>query len=114
MELAYRQAGDYLIPNLIPPESPKVGKYGMLRHEYLLSRKRGIFDGMMAAGTLNAHLEEIDRLANETVEGLISKMAKEQKVTEKLKAEDPMKWVGLMNNIKESAEETVLNDLIYS
>ena len=69
---------------------------------------------MLFKGTLNQHLEQIDREANEMMERLTEQMAKAEGVTEKLKAEDQMAWVGAMNNIKARAEEIVLNDLIYA
>ena len=69
---------------------------------------------MMLSDRLNPHLEEVDKAANTMLEKLISKMAQEQGVTEALKASDPMRGVGLMNNIKASAEEVVLKELVYS
>ncbi len=114
MEPTYRQEGDYLLPNLEAPESPKIGKYGMLRHRYLHDHKRAIFTGMLLSGELNSHLEQIDREATETVEKLTLQMAKEQGVNEQMKATDQMKWVGMMNSLKASAEEIVLRELIYS
>lgn len=68
---------------------------------------------MLSSGKLGHHLEEIDQSANEMFERLVKQMAEKQGVTEKLKANDQMKWVGLMNNIRSAAEEVVLNDLIY-
>ena len=114
MELTYTMQGDYRLPNLIPPESPKVGKYGMLRHSYLRKHREGLYTGMLMKGTLNAHLEEVDREANRMLEQLTTQMAQEQGVTEELKEKAPMQWVGLMNNIRSQAEETILNELIYS
>jgi dsDNA-specific endonuclease/ATPase MutS2 len=69
---------------------------------------------MLFKGTLNQHLEQIDREANEMMERLTEQMAKAEGLTEQLKAEDQMAWVGAMNNIKARAEEIVLNDLIYA
>ena len=111
--LTYHREGDYLIPDLEPPESPKIGKYGTMRHQYLRSCHRGIFDGMLLEGSLNAHLEEIDRQANEMMERLTAQMAQREGVTEALKARDQMAWVRAMNSIKNRAEEIVLHDLIY-
>ena len=85
MELTYTMQGDYRLPNLIPPESPKVGKYGMLRHSYLRKHREGLYTGMLMKGTLNAHLEEVDREANRMLEQLTTQMAQEQSVTEELK-----------------------------
>ncbi|MBQ7645886.1 MAG: TnpV protein [Clostridia bacterium] len=114
MTLTYKQTGDYLIPDLKAPESPKVGKYGMLRHQYLRQNKRAIFTGLQISGKLNSHLEQIDKEATERVETLVKQMAKEQNVNEERKATDQMKWVQMMNSLRASAEEIVLNELIYS
>ena len=113
-ELTYHWEGDYLIPDLEAPEAPGIGKYGTMRHQYLRSHHRGIFDGLLLKGTLNAHLEETDRRANEMMERLITQMAKVEGVTEALKARDQMAWVRAINNIKNRAEEIVLRDLIYA
>ena len=113
MELTYRKEGDYFLPNLEAPESPKIGKYGMLRHQYLRNHKRAILTGMQMSGELNSHLEQIDREATEEVERLTKQMAKEQGVDEKLKKTDQMKWVQMMNSLKASAEEIVFRELIY-
>ena len=114
MELTYTMQGDYLIPDLTVPESPKLGKYGMLRRTFLREHRDGIYTGMLLNGTLNSHLEEVDRQANEMMERLTRQMAEKQGVTERLKAEDQMKWVQMMNSIRHSAEEVILNDLIYA
>ena len=113
MELTYRMQGDYRLPNLIPPESPKVGKYGMLRHSYLRKHREGLYTGMLMEGTLNAHLEEVDREANRMLEQLTTQMALEQGVTEELKLQDQMEWVRRMNNIKTNAEEIVCKNIIF-
>jgi len=114
MELTYRQEGDYLLPNLEVPESPKIGKYGRLRQEFLRSSRRPIYTGMLLRGNLNAHLEQTDREANELMEELAGQMARQEGVDERLKASDQMLWVQRMNSIRQRAEETVLHDLIYA
>ena len=114
MELTYRTEGDYRLPNLDVPEAPRVGKYGMLRRSYLRKNRNGIYTGMMLSGKLDSHLAEIDRQATEMVDRLTERMAAEQGVNESLKASDQMKWVGLMNNIRASAEEVVLTELVYA
>lgn len=114
LELTYHWEGDYLIPDLEPPEAPKIGKYGTLRHKYLRNNHRGIFDGMLLEGSLNPHLEQIDRQANEMMERLTAQMAQAEGVTEQLKAQDQMAWVAAMNSIKNRAEEIVLHDLIFA
>lgn len=113
-ELTFHRNGDYLIPDLAAPEAPRIGKYGTLRHQYLRNHHRGIFDGMLLKGTLNAHLEEIDRQANEMMERLTAQMAQREGVTEALKARDQMAWVRSMNSIKNRAEEIVLQELVYA
>ena len=112
--LTYTMQGDYLIPDLIPPESPKVGKYGMLRHSYLREKRAALFTGMLLSGKLNSHLEEIDRQANSMMEQLVKQLAQTEGVTEALKAQDQMEWVKQMNNIRSRAEQEVMESLIYS
>ena len=114
LKLTYHWEGDYLIPDLEPPEAPRIGKYGTMRHNYLRDYHTGVFDGILLSGKLNANLEEVDRQANEMMELLTTQMAKAEGVTEQLKAADQMSWVGAMNNIKARAEEIVLNELIYA
>lgn len=114
MEVTYTVQGDYQLPNLSAPEAPKVGKYGMLRRSYLANHRHGIYVVMLLEGTLNAHLEEIDRQATEMVEQLTEQMTREQGVTESLKASDQMKWVGLMNNFRAAAEEMALAEIVYA
>ena len=114
MELTYTTRGDYLLPDLNVPGSPKIGKYGMLRRSYLREHRDGIYTGMLLSGKLNGHLEEIDRTANEMMNRLTAELAKAQGVTESLKASNQMKWVSLMNNIRNQAEEIVMTELVYS
>ena len=114
MILTYHQEGDYLFPDLTVPEAPKLGKYGMLRRRYLRKHKNGYYTGLQLRGKLDRHLEEINQQAKEMIEHLVSRLVKEQDVTEKLKAQDQLKWVGMMNNIRASAEEVVLKELIYT
>ena len=114
MELTYTTQGDYLIPDLTVPESPKLGKYGMLRRTFLREHRDGIYTGMLLNGTLNSHLEEGDRQAQKMLDDLTEQMKALNGVTEQLKAEDQMRWVQMMNSIRHSAEEVILNDLIYA
>ena len=90
LELTYHLEGDYLIPDLEPPEAPQIGKYGTMRHNYLRDYHTGVFDGMLFKGILNQHLEEVDRQANEMMERLTTQMVKAEGVTEQLKAVDQM------------------------
>ena len=114
MELTYTMQGDYLIPDLTVPESPKLGKYGMLRRTFHGEARAGIYTGMLLNGTLNSHLEEVDRQAQKMLDDLTEQMKALNGVTEQLKAEDQMRWVQMMNSIRHSAEEVILNDLIYA
>lgn len=116
MELTYRMEGDYRVPNLtVPEEAPVIlGKYALLRKKYLKQHRRILYLNLLTAGMLNAHLTEIEQTATSRIEQLTAQMAAAQGVTEKLKAENQMQWVGLMNNIRHSAEESVLSDLIYN
>lgn len=113
LELTYHWEGDYLIPNLEPPEAPRIGKYGTMRHNYLRDYHRGVFDGMLLSGKLNAHLEEVDRQANEMMDILTAQMAKAEGVIEQLKADDQMEWVRRMNSIRNRSEEIVCSEVIY-
>ena len=114
MNLTYHQEGEYLMPDLIPPEIPKIGKFGMQRLEFLRQHRRPLYSGLMMNGTLNSHLEEIDRTADQMLERLMEQMALTEGVTETLKAENQMEWVARMNSIRSRAEEMILNDLIYA
>ena len=114
-EIAYRTVGDYLIPELeAPQEEYSIGKYGMMRRTYLKEHRRSLYSIMLMNGTLLSHLEETDKAATEQVKRIVSQMAQAEGVTEELKAQDPLKWTGLMNNLLHSAEETVLGELVYS
>ena len=112
MELTYHREGDYLIPDLVAPEAPTLGKYGMLRRSYLKKHRNAIYTAMQITGKLDTHLQEIDQQATRMMERLITQMTHTQGVTEELKAQDQLRWVGLMNNIQQAAEEIVLSDLV--
>ena len=114
MEITYTLVGDYYRPNLIAPESPKVGRWGMLRFNYLRKHRESLYTIMLMENTLNSHLEEIDRQAQEMEQQIVSQLAQQEGVTEQLKAEKQMKWVAKMSNIRNRADEIILNDLIYA
>ena len=113
-QLTYHREGDYMIPNLTEPEVESIGIWGRRRKEYLKKHRNGIYTGMLLSGKLNAHLAEIDRQAEEMFEHLTRQMAAKQGVTEQLKAENQMAWVGVMNNIRNVVEEVILEALICS
>ena len=113
-ELTYHREGDYLLPDLIPPESPNIGVWGLRRRRFLQQHHDGIYTGMLLSGKLNAHLEEIDRSANEMFDLLVKQYAAREGITEQLKATDQMEGVRQMNSIRERAEEIVSKELIFS
>lgn len=112
-ELTYHREGDYLLPDLIPPEAPHIGIWGIRRRDYLRKYHDGIYTGMLLSSKLNAHLEEIDRSANEMFDLLMEQYAIREGVTEQLKAENQMEWVRQMNSIKKRITEIVLQECIY-
>lgn len=114
MKLEYRKCGDYLIPNLELPPKPAIGKYGEMRHSYLRKHKEALFTALMIQDKLNSHLKEIDRTAQDMYDCLINQFKQQYGITEKLKAENQMLWVHMMNEIHQMAEEIVLEELIYN
>ena len=86
----------------------------MLRLSYLRKHRVGLYNGMLMSGALNRHLEETDREANRMLEQLTRQMAQTLGVTEELKAQNQLQWVGLMNNVRQTAEEQILQSLIYA
>lgn len=102
-------------PNLELPEEemPRYGKYGRMRHTYLREHKKAYYTTLLFDGKLVAHLNVIDDAANTQMELITKQMVKNQGITEALKAQDQMAWVGAMNNIHSAAEEIVLSELIY-
>ena len=110
----YTLHGDYYLPDLVlNEEEPIYGKYGMLRKQFLKEHRSARYQYLLLTGKLNEHLNQTDQEAREQVEMLMKQMAEKQDVTEELKAQDQMKCVRLMNNIKASAEEIVLKNMIY-
>ena len=112
MKITYTRVGDYYLPNLVAPGSPKVGRWGMLRFNYLRKHREALYTIMLMEGTLNPHLENVDRQAQEMEQQLISQLAQREGVTEKMKAENQMKWVARMNRIRNRVDEIVLSELI--
>ena len=114
-EITYHREGDYLIPDLYLPKQPEkhIGKYGRLRLNYLKEHKRGLYTELLISGTLKQHLIEIDENATDEVNELIKQIAEQENINEYLKEHHQMEWVQAMNNIKNRAEEIVLNEIIY-
>jgi hypothetical protein len=112
--MSYTLHGDYYLPDLVlREEEPTYGKYGMLRKQFLKEHRSARYQYLLLIGKLNEHLNQTDQEAREQVETLMEQMTEKQGVTEELKAQDQMEWVRLMNNIKASAEEIVLKNMIY-
>ena len=114
--ITYSRQGDYNLPNLLPPQEPEValGKYALLRRKFLKENRRITYTNLLTSGKLNSHLAEIEQTALSRMDQVVAQMAKTEGVTEELKASDQMKWVQMMNNLQNAAEETVLAELIYS
>ena len=116
-ELEYQKIGDFYLPKVsFPAEDDNlenIGKYGLLRLEYLKEHKKGYYTFLMINGSVPFELRNVDSAANERVKKIIKQLADEENVNEELKAKDQMEWVRCMNNIKNRAEEIVLKELIY-
>lgn len=114
--ISYTLHGDYYLPDLKLPENNEtrsVGKYGRLHHRYLKQNQKSTYISLLTSGKLHSHLADIEEQAQNRMELLINQMAKAQGITENLKAEDQMAWVGAVNNIRNCAEEIVLKELVY-
>jgi len=116
MELTYTKVGDYYIPDLVLDDDAEleIGMYGRMRERFLEEHHHGAYTSLLLTGRLWKHLAEIDTASNERMDSLVSAMAKQEGVTEALKASDQMEWVGRMNNIRSRAEEIVLHELVYA
>ena len=112
----YRQVGNYFIPNLVLPDDGnyQIGKYGRMRRSYLKEHRKILYNNYVLEGTLFKHLYEIDQACNERIETIVSAIAKQEGVTESLKAADQMEWVRRKNSIRNRAEEIVLTELVYA
>ena len=113
MELTYHWEGDYLIPDLtIGEKQEPIGKYGMLRKTFLKENRAGWYQGMMLSGELNGHLAEIEKAATERMEILVERLLEKYPAPDKGK--DQMAWAAHMNSLTAMAEESVLQELVYS
>ena len=112
--LSYTLHGDYYLPDLaVNEEEPTYGKYGMLRKQFLIEHRPARYQYLLLTGELIAYLNRVDQEAREQVESLMKQMVEKQGVTEQLKMQNQMKWVGLMKSINACAEEIVLQELVY-
>lgn len=116
IKLNYRQEGDYMVPDLELDEQPAraMGKYGRMRLNYLKEYRPVLYSQLFMKMKLTEHCLEIQDAAQARLEALMPKLMKDAGATEQLKATDMMRWVGLVNNCKNQAEEIIFNELIYS
>ena len=111
----YTQVGDYLLPNLeLPEEQQTIGVWGQRHRRYLKEHRRATYTTLLTSGKLNSYLADIDRQAEELFSRLVKQIAEAEGVTEQLKANNQMEWVGRMNNIRNKAMEIVNAEIIYS
>ena len=110
----YHEENGHLVPNVTLPEQTdyQIGKYGRMHLDYIKQHRRGRYTTLLTEGKLNARLHEIDLEANEMLETIIPRLADERGIDENLKARDMLRWVVEMNNIKVSAEEIVLREVV--
>ena len=112
--ISFHRSGDYYLPDLIAPESPRIGIWGYRRREFLCKYKNPIYTGLFLTDKLNAHLKDVDRQANEMFDRLIKEYAARDGVTEELKSRNQLEWVAKINAIRERVEEVIFSELIYA
>lgn len=112
----YHEENGYFIPNLsLPPEEEKpIGIWGQRHNRYLKAHRKATYTTLLTSGKLTTYLAEVDQQAQERFERLIEQMKQAQGITERLKAENALEWVGRMNNIRACAMEIVNREIIYA
>ena len=115
MKISYTRIGDYLLPDLKLEDKERynIGKYGLLKLEYLKKNKRGLYTELLMKDKLNKYLHDIDITLIEKEQSLIKELAEKENVTEELKSSNQRLWIGKMNNIKNRVEEIILKEYIY-
>ena len=115
MNISYIKNGDYLLPNLILENKKQynIGKYGLLRLNYIKKYKLGLYFDLLGNDKLNEYLHNIDTIVMEKVQKLIKELSEKENINEELKSSNQMLWIGKMNNIKNRAEEIILKEYIY-
>lgn len=111
----YTQVGEVLIPDLVMDSQPEgeIGVWGWRRKRYLKEHRKGVYNAMLLNGTLTQHLIDTNEAAMDMLDTLVQQMAKAEGVTEDLKRQNQLGWVGRMNSIRNRAEEIVRNEMIY-
>ena len=115
MNISYTKKGDYLLPDLILENKKQynIGKYGLLRLNYMKKEKLGLYSDLLVNDKLNEYLHNIDTTVMEMVQKLIKELTEKENITEELKQNNQMLWVSKMNNIKNEVEEIILKEYIY-
>ena len=115
MNISYTKQGDYLLPDLILKEKVQynIGKYGLLRLQYIKKYKLGLYFDLLVNDNLNEYLHDIDTTVMEKVQKIIKELDEKENINEKLKQDNQILWVSKMNNIKNIAEEIILKEYIY-
>ena len=114
MKIQYIRVGDYFIPDLeLPEETRPIGKWGRMHRDYLREHKPIQYNCLLLSGKLWTYLADLNEQAQDRLEQMIDQMKAAEGMTEGLKDADPMAWVGAMNNIRNRAEEIILQELIY-
>lgn len=115
MNISYTKVGDYLLPDLKLEDKERfnMGKYGLLKLEYLKKNKRGLYTELLMKDKLNKYLHDIDITVTEKIQKLIKKLTEKENINEELKQNNQILWVSEMNNIKNIAEEIILKEYIY-
>jgi len=109
----YHQEGDYFLPDLLPPDSISVGIWGQRRKHYLKTQREPVYAALLLGGKLDSQLSKVGAQAEAMLFQLVKQMAEQEGITEQLKADNQMEWVGQMNSIRNRAEEIILQELIY-
>lgn len=115
MNISYTKKGDYLLPDLILEDKERfsIGKYGLLRLNYIKNNKKSLYIKLLMNDELNKYLHKIDELVEHRVNGLVKLLAEKENINEEMKCNQQLLWIKNMNNIKNRAEETILKEYIY-
>ena len=115
MNISYTKKGDYLLPDLILENKERfnIGKYGLLRLNYIKKYQLGLYFDLLVNDKLNEYLHNVDTIVMEKVQKLIKELTEKENITEELKSSNQMLWICKMNNIKNIAEEIILKEYIY-
>ena len=110
----YKMANDYLVPDLSIEETPPLGKWGLLRKNYLMNNHKALYSSWMLTGELDKHLAQVEQEAQKRFDQIVVQLSVQRGLTEKLKAEDQLRWVRETNAARATAEEMVLEEFIYT